>query len=79
YVVFWASKLYAENDPNHTAGVDNSMLYATTRDFVTFSDTKVWQGGMSRIDSTVIKANGVYQRFTKDEGAGTTGCSDIIQ
>lgn len=79
YVVFWASKLYPENDPNHTSNVANSMLYATTRDFVTFSDTKVWQGGMSRIDSTVIKANGVYQRFTKDEGAGTTGCSDIIQ
>lgn len=79
YVVFWASKLYPENDPNHTSNVANSMLYATTRDFVTFSDTKVWQGGMSRIDSTVIKADGVYQRFTKDEGAGTTGCSDIIQ
>ncbi|MFB9787720.1 family 43 glycosylhydrolase [Microbacterium testaceum] len=79
YVVFWASKIYPENDPNHTSNVANSMLYATTRDFVTFSDTKVWQGGMSRIDSTVIKANGVYQRFTKDEGAGTTGCSDIIQ
>ncbi|WP_295831698.1 family 43 glycosylhydrolase [uncultured Microbacterium sp.] len=79
YVVFWASKLYPENDPNHTSNVANSMLYATTRDFVTFSDTKVWQSGMSRIDSTVIKANGVYQRFTKDEGAGTTGCSDIIQ
>lgn len=79
YVVFWASKLYPESDPNHTSNVANSMLYATTRDFVTFSDTKVWQGGMSRIDSTVIKADGVYQRFTKDEGAGTTGCSDIIQ
>ncbi len=79
YVVFWASQLYPENDPNHTTNSYNRMLYATTRDFVTFSDTKIWQDGASRIDSTVIKANGVYQRFTKDEGAGTTGCSDIIQ
>ncbi len=79
YVVFWASKIYPEDDPGHTANVPNSMMYATTRDFVTFSQPQVWQGGISRIDSTVIKANGVYQRFTKDEGAGTTGCSDIIQ
>ncbi len=78
YVVFWASKIYPTDDPDHTSNVANSMLYATTRDFVTFSDTKVWQGGTSRIDSTVIKANGVYQRFTKDEG-GVTGCTDIIQ
>ena len=80
YVVFWASKLYAEDDPNHTGSAYNRMLYATTRDFVTFSEPKIWQDrGESRIDSTVIKENGTYYRFTKDEGGGGTGCSDIIQ
>lgn len=80
YVVFWASKLYAEDDPDHTGSTYNRMLYATTRDFVTFSEAKVWQDvGDSRIDSTVIREGGTYYRFTKDEGAGTTGCSDIIQ
>lgn len=80
YVVFWASKIYAEDDPGHTGGTYNRMLYATTRDFVTFSEAKVWQDiGSSRIDSTVIKEGETYYRFTKDEGAGTTGCSDIIQ
>jgi beta-xylosidase len=80
YVVFWASKLYAESDPNHTGSAYNRMLYATTRDFVTFSEAKIWQDrGESRIDSTVIKENGTYYRFTKDEGGGGTGCSDIIQ
>lgn len=80
YVVFWASKLYAESDPNHTGSAYNRMLYATTRDFVTFSEAQVWQDrGESRIDSTVIKENGTYYRFTKDEGGGGTGCSDIIQ
>jgi len=80
YVVFWASKLYAEDDPNHTGSAYNRMLYATTRDFVTFSEAKIWQDrGESRIDSTVIKENGTYYRFTKDEGGGGTGCSDIIQ
>lgn len=80
YVVFWASSLYADNDPNHTGNSYHRMLYVTTSDFVTFSEPKVWQdAGMSRIDSTVIKADGVYHRFTKDEGAGGTGCTDIIQ
>ncbi|WP_456283941.1 family 43 glycosylhydrolase [Microbacterium sp. JZ101] len=79
YVVFWASKLYAEDDPGHTGSTYNRMMYATTRDFVTFSEPQIWQDGMSRIDSTVTRSDGVYYRFTKDEGAGTTGCSDIIQ
>ncbi len=80
YVVFWASKLYAADDPNHTGWTYNKMLYATTRDFVTFSEPQVWQDpGTSRIDSTVIKVDDVYHRFTKDEGAGGTGCSDIMQ
>ena len=79
YVVFWASKLYAASDPGHTGNTYNRMLFATTRDFVTFSPARIWQDrGASRIDSTVIKAGGVYHRFTKDEG-GVTGCSDIIQ
>lgn len=76
YVVFWASKLY------DASGADtyNRMLYATTRDFRTFSEAKVWQDdGRSRIDSTVIKESNTYYRFTKDEGASGTGCSDIIQ
>ncbi len=55
------------------------MMYATTRDFVTFTEPQIWQDGLSRIDSTVTKVDGTYYRFTKDEGAGTTGCSDIIQ
>lgn len=78
YVVYWASKLYAENDPNHTGNVNNVMMYATTRDFTTFSTPQVWQN-TSRIDSTVIEKNGTFHRFTKDEGASGTGCSDIIQ
>lgn len=80
FVVFWASKLYAESDTNHTGSTYNRMLYATTRDFVTFSEARIWQDrGESRIDSTVIKDDGHYYRFTKDEGGGGTGCSDIIQ
>ncbi|MEU8658294.1 OmpL47-type beta-barrel domain-containing protein, partial [Actinoplanes philippinensis] len=81
YVVFWASKLYAENDPNHTGGTYNKMMYATTRDFHTFSEAKVWvDPGYSVIDSTMIDHNGTYYRFTKDErnNSSTSPCSKFI-
>ncbi|MDQ0677618.1 beta-xylosidase [Arthrobacter pascens] len=79
YVVFWASKIYAESDPGHTAGVVNKMMYSTTRDFRTFSEAKVWNDpGTSVIDSTVIKDKDTYYRFTKDEG-GVSGCIDIME
>jgi beta-xylosidase len=80
YVVFWASSLYNSTDVDRVGATYHRMLYATTRDFVTFSEPQIWQDvGMSRIDSTVLKSDDVYYRFTKDEGAGETGCTDIIQ
>ena len=81
YVVFWASKLYAANDPQHTGNTYNKMMYATTRDFRTFSEPKVWvDPGYSVIDSTVIEHDGTYYRFTKDERNNTssTPCSKFI-
>ncbi|MEU4393829.1 RICIN domain-containing protein [Kribbella sp. NPDC023855] len=68
YVVFWASKLYSAGDPNHTGTSYNRMMYATTSDFRTFSAAQVWvDKGYSTIDSTLIKHDGTYYRFTKDE------------
>ncbi|MFJ9003209.1 family 43 glycosylhydrolase [Streptomyces canus] len=68
YVVFWASKLYADDDPGHTGSTYNKMLYATTKDFRTFSAPKVWDDpGYSVIDSTVVKYKDTYYRYTKDE------------
>jgi hypothetical protein len=81
YVVFWASKVYAADDPGHTGSTYNKMLYATTRDFRTFSEPKVWNDpGYSVIDSTVIRHNGAYYRFTKDERDPSSGtpCSKFI-
>lgn len=79
YVVFWASDLYNETDTAHTGTSYERMLISTTRDFVTFSTPEIWQdAGTARIDSTVIEEDGIYYRFTKDEGS-VTGCADIIQ
>jgi hypothetical protein len=80
YVVFWASKLYAANDPNHTGSSYNRMMYATTTDFRTFSAAQVWvDKGYSTIDSTLVKHNGTYYRYTKDErSASESACGKFI-
>ncbi|MGN9846861.1 RICIN domain-containing protein [Nonomuraea sp. H19] len=80
YVVFWASKLYSAGDPNHTGNTYNRMMYATTSDFRTFSAAQVWvDKGYSTIDSTLIKHNGTYYRFTKDERSSSqTACGKFI-
>ncbi|MFJ6081763.1 family 43 glycosylhydrolase [Streptomyces sp. NPDC092369] len=81
YVVFWASKLYADDDPGHTGSTYNKMLYATTKDFRTFSEPKVWDDpGYSVIDSTVVKYRDTYYRYTKDERdpSSSSPCSKFI-
>ena len=74
YVVFWASKLYADDDPAHTGDTYNRMMYATTKDFRTFSEARVWADpGHSVIDSTVIRHQDTYYRYTKDERDPSSG------
>ncbi|WP_367324888.1 family 43 glycosylhydrolase [Streptomyces sp. HUAS ZL42] len=71
YVVFWASKLY--DNAAHSGDTYNRMMYATTRDFYTFSEPKVWiDRGYSVIDSTVIQHDGTYYRLSKDERNNTS-------
>lgn len=75
YVVYWASALYPADVPAEQRDISTSyqrMMFATTRDFVTFSEPQVWidepQGaGRGMIDSTVAREDGVYYRLTKDE------------
>lgn len=77
FVVYWASNLYPTTNPaDRTAVTYNRMMYATTDDFVTFSDPKPWidvrrGAGLGTIDSTVAKVGDVYHRFTKDEESMT--------
>lgn len=71
YVVFWASKLY--DNAAHSGDTYNRMMYATTRDFYTFSEPKVWiDRGYSVIDSTMIRHDGTYYRLSKDERNNTS-------
>jgi hypothetical protein len=74
YVVYWASALYPTTDTS-TRDINTSyqrMMYATTRDFVTFSEAKPWidvkRGtGRGMIDATVVKDGDTFYRVVKDE------------
>ncbi len=66
YVVLWASKLYDNAD--HSGSSHQRIMYATTRDFYTFSEPQVYMDyGYSIIDTTLVKEDGNVYRFTKDE------------
>jgi Glycosyl hydrolases family 43 len=82
YVIFWASKVYADDDPMHAGDTYNRMMYATTPDFNTFSEPKAWHDpGYSIIDSTVIRIGDSFYRFTKDERVNATSspCGKFIR
>lgn len=63
YMVFWASKTAADN-------YKTQRIYRSyTTDFVTFTEPEIYMdgGSVSNIDTTFLKDDGVYYRFTKNE------------
>ncbi|MDQ0858832.1 immunoglobulin-like domain-containing protein [Bacillus sp. V2I10] len=71
YVVFWASKLY-ENE-EHSGSTYNKMMYSKTRDFYTFTEPEVYiDRGYSVIDTTMIEHDDKVYRLSKDERNNTT-------
>lgn len=76
YHVYWATPLFDEDDANHTKTQHQRMLYATTEDFVTFSEPQVWQDtGSDRIDTNILEVDGTLHRFTV---AHYDGCHDPV-
>ncbi len=62
YVVYWATGIVGGNG--------KKIYYAKTRDFFTFTEAKIYKDvdpGITYIDTTMTKYDGVYYRFTKNE------------
>lgn len=79
YVVYWASNLYTAEDTGHTGATYPRMMYATTRDFRTFSEPKVWNDpGGGVIDSTVAKEGDWYYRVTTDDKVVGSCARDVV-
>ncbi len=70
YTVFWTSKL--DSNKYYTP------MYATTRDFVTFTEAQIWQPNEWRIDCTVKKVGDWWYRFTKSIDKAHNNCHDIV-
>jgi beta-xylosidase len=76
YLIFWATTIpgrFAEtdnqsNDGPPAPGNNHRMYYVTTKDFETFSETKLfYDHSFNVIDATIIKDGKQYVMFLKDE------------
>lgn len=72
FYIFWASTIpgaypEVETTPNEK-GLNHRQYYVTTKDFKTFSDTKLFfDGGFSVIDGAILQKDSKYYLFVKDE------------
>jgi hypothetical protein len=75
YIIFWASTIlgkFPETDGQDKGknfpGYNHRLYYVTTKDFKTFSQTKLFYNyGFNVIDATIVKENNKYIMFLKDE------------
>ena len=71
YMIFWSTTISGRFPETETAGDDghnHRMYYVTTKDFETFSETKLfYDQGFNVIDGTLVKEDGKYILFLKDE------------
>ncbi|MFC4872321.1 glycoside hydrolase family 43 protein [Negadavirga shengliensis] len=71
YMIYWSTTvtgLYPETQSEEENAYNHRQYYVTTRDFKEFSDTRLfYEPGFNVIDGTLIKENGEYILFVKDE------------
>jgi len=69
YMIFWSTTIPGRFPETEQKGEHNHrMYYVTTSDLVDFSETKLfYEQGFNVIDGTLIKENGEYILFLKDE------------
>lgn len=71
YMIYWASTVSGRFQDKSQASEDNynhRIYYVTTKDFNTFSETKLlYDQGFNAIDASIVYDNGKYIMFVKDE------------
>jgi len=69
WLIFWATTIPGKFPETETSGDNNHRIYyVTTKDFKTFSKTKLfYDGGFNVIDATLLPANGKFYLVVKDE------------
>lgn len=71
YMIFWSSTItgkFPETQTTLENGYNHRIYYTLTNDFVNFSPTEIlYEPGFNIIDATIIKENGDFVMFLKDE------------
>ncbi|MBA8792965.1 hypothetical protein FHX74_000559 [Friedmanniella endophytica] len=75
HIVFWSSRLFSPDDPDHREDSYSRILYARTRDFETFGPAGILidTGGRDIIDTAIAQADGRVYRVSKDENRDDDG------
>lgn len=74
YLIFWATTIPGRHKEIPTSdsekGLNHRMYYVTTKDFKTYSETKMFfNPNFSVIDATILKKNDLYYMFVKNENS----------
>ncbi|MFT3753262.1 MAG: glycoside hydrolase family 43 protein [Paludibacter sp.] len=71
YMIYWATTIKGKFTQTYSAmesGYNHRIYYITTKDFKTFSGTKLlYDPGFNVIDATIVKEGNRYVMFMKDE------------
>ncbi|WP_343670363.1 glycoside hydrolase family 43 protein [Chitinophaga sp.] len=71
YMIYWATTIsgqFKETAASKEAGYNHRMYYVTTKDFKTYSETKLlYNPGFNVIDATIVKDGARYMMVMKDE------------
>ena len=71
YMIYWASTItgkFSETASEKEDGYNHRIYYVTTKDFKTFSDTKLlYEPGFNVIDASIVKDKDRFVMFLKDE------------
>ncbi len=71
FLIFWSTTIpgkFPQTDPAGDQGYNHRIYYVTTKDFQTFSPTRLlFDPGFNCIDATMLKAGSGYYMFLKNE------------
>ncbi len=71
YMIYWATTVpgrFPETDSAGDKGYNHRIYFTTTKDFESFSDTKLlFDPGFNVIDAVIKKLDSIYIMFVKDE------------
>ncbi|MGL1957852.1 MAG: glycoside hydrolase family 43 protein [Colwellia sp.] len=71
YLIYWASNIpgkYPDTEKKSDNGWDHRIFATTTKDFVSYTDSKLFYNpGFNIIDSTIIRTKANYTMILKDE------------